>query len=507
MIGAGVRGTLRVLAFLLCLCVFAAYLAPEWLALFKTWPYAYQNGWDEYVYLSWQGALGARNIPGYFPLYLVVALHKLGMSGAIQNLIFDTLLPPLTAYFVFRSLRMIGVDRHHAWPYSVIICFASVLFNYSNPLLTEHISKYDSAPTFMAGWENYPSILRTPSPEVSYLLIAAAVFAFLKYRRKWILLTPLPLLYYYVAVPYCILLGGAMLATLTNAIAMRPAIRIALSSLVAFALAGIVAGILSHHMGDYAAALRNSAATYLETRKFQWPIAALACGGFFVVIKIGRIADRDARLTHWMIWLLAAMFATGNLQLITGVMISQKNYYDYGISALAGVACALALQTIANDLVKTLATVVVLAAIAYLTTNSQLFWYDYSAQLAQKAEPITDEVRKDPQHAVVSNWMVSSIIAYATPRMVAPPLSFQNVYPFVERQCDLNPQLVDGALAFARARLGAEDPAFKSLRDMREMGRRFSELAKAQPYKNRAYCESARYQPSNFFLRSIGVGP
>ena len=31
----------------------------------------YVNAWDEETYLSYQGALGARNIPGYYVLYLV----------------------------------------------------------------------------------------------------------------------------------------------------------------------------------------------------------------------------------------------------------------------------------------------------------------------------------------------------------------------------------------------------------------------------------------------------
>lgn len=500
MIHPSIKNSLCVLTFGLSICVFAAYLAPEWLALFKTQTYVYQNGWDEYVYLSWQGALGARNIPGYFPLYLVVELQRLGVSGAIQNLAFDTLLPPLTAYFIFRSLELSGVKPIRACAYAVIICFASILFNATNPLLTTYLSRHDTAAMLMGGWENYPSILRTPSPQTSYLFVAMAVFGFLKYRKPWLLLVPLPLLYYYVAVPLCLLIAGGAIYALTKPISVRPVQRIVFSSLIAFISAGLVATVLSHHMGDYSAALHTSTATYLESHKFQIPIAALVLGGSFVVMSAIGMVRHEARWSHWMLWLCAAMFATGNLQLITGTMISQKNYYDYGVSILGGVATVLILEAIESEVLSTLATILVLAVVAYFTTTSQLFWYDYSVNMAQKADPIAEQVRKDPQHAVVTDWMVSSYITYGTPKMIAPPLSFQNVYPFVERQCSLNPKLEESAITFAKMKLGVQSATFISLRDMREIARRFSDVAKAQPYKDMGYCQRAHYELDNFHL-------
>lgn len=503
MIWSRIRTPLRVLILGLCICVFAAYLVPEWRALSDVHSYFYQNAWDEYVYMSWQGALGARHIPGYYPLYLVVELQKLGISGSIQNLAFDTLLPPLTAYFIYRSLRLCGIEALRACSYSVIICFASVLFNATNPLLTTFLSKHDPAATLMGGWEDYPSILRTPSPQTSYLFIAMALFGFLRYRKPWILLTPLPLLYYYTAIPFCFLVAGGAISVLTRPIPMQPVARIALCSLIAFISAGVVADVLSNHMGPYAAVLHTSAATYFESHKFQIPIVALACGGIFFFVNATGIARNRAPWTHWMLWVCAATFATGNLQLITGTMISQKNYYDYGVSILGGMAIALILEVIASEVANAVATIMVLAVVAYFTMTSQLPWYRLSIDVTRQAAPVIEPARKDPQHAVVTDWMISSIVTYGTAKMIAPPLSFQNVYPFVERQCDLNGMLEDSALAYAMTQLGIQSATFKSLSDMRELARQFSDITKAQPYKNLEYCQPTRYEPAGFRLLSV----
>ena len=141
--------------------------------------YTFVNAWDEETYLSYQGALGARNTPGYYGLYIVSFLHELGVSGSIQNLLFDSLLIPLTIFFTMSSLNYIIKDKSLSFFYSIIILFSSVLFNYCNPLIQflygeRHLS------TIVSGWESYPSVIRTPNPLFSYFILSITIYIFLK---------------------------------------------------------------------------------------------------------------------------------------------------------------------------------------------------------------------------------------------------------------------------------------------------------------------------------------
>jgi hypothetical protein len=106
--------------------------------------FVFANGWDEVFYLSRQGILAVKNTPGFFPLYLNLLLHHLGLSGAVQNLIFDTILPRATAWLAYLTLRLRNVDPVRAVAYATPICFGSVLFNANNPLISRMLGKLES---------------------------------------------------------------------------------------------------------------------------------------------------------------------------------------------------------------------------------------------------------------------------------------------------------------------------------------------------------------------------
>src|ERR1700712_4777488 len=85
--------------------VFLTYLIPQWYSFFTSKAFVFTNGWDEEFYLSWQGVLALKGAVGTYSLYLSWLMHMMGISGSVQNLLLDTLLPPLTALLVYLCLR------------------------------------------------------------------------------------------------------------------------------------------------------------------------------------------------------------------------------------------------------------------------------------------------------------------------------------------------------------------------------------------------------------------
>ncbi|MFN3715747.1 MAG: hypothetical protein ACK4R8_03365, partial [Thiobacillus sp.] len=318
------------------LMVLLAYLLPEWAAFARSEVFVFVNGWDEETYLSWQGVLGGRNDPGYFILHLYGLLHEAGLSGAVQNLLSDTIFPLLTVLLVMQSLRRLGVEAVRAFAYAVLVLFSSTLFNYANPVVKGLLGEYDGTAFLMAGWEMYPSILRTPNPQMSYFLLALAVYAWLRWRRFWLLLLPLPLLYYFVAVPYAFLLVMAVAMPVMRSrlgrISGWRAMALAGASVYLLMACGAVGLFMLAGYYDPDNWVVNNAWVFARTRMPQLPLALL----FILppVLALGRagLLDSGRGQGSRLLLLLLAALASANLHVVTGFMLSQKNYYDYGLS-------------------------------------------------------------------------------------------------------------------------------------------------------------------------------
>ena len=81
------RGGLSVLFVILA---YLSYAFPMIYAYFESVNFIYVNAWDEETYLSYQGALGALSVPGYWASGAIVyTLQHLGLSGGEVNILFD----------------------------------------------------------------------------------------------------------------------------------------------------------------------------------------------------------------------------------------------------------------------------------------------------------------------------------------------------------------------------------------------------------------------------------
>lgn len=490
------------------LIVLLSYLLPEWAAFVHSEVFVFVNGWDEETYLSWQGVLGARNDLGYFVLHLYSVLHEADLSGAMQNLLSDTLFPLMTVLLVMQSFRLRGVEAVRAFAYAVLVLFSSTLFNYANPVIKSLLGAYDATAFLMAGWELYPSLLRTPNPQLSYFLLALAVYAWLRWRRFWLLLLPLPVLYYFVAVPYAFLIAlGVALPVVGRSLGLATWQTTAVSAVAVYVLMALGAVGLFTLAGYYDPDnwVMNNAWVFARSRFPQLPVVLLFILPVALVLwRFGQL-DSGRIQGRALLVLILAVIGSVNLHVVTGFMLSQKNYYDYGLSILFGLMLVVVLEWIRDRRLADWALVVLLAIVAIPTLTSHLYFYQQATEISAKAAPIIDQVRRDPLRAVIPDLDVSSRMAYSTARLPAPPFSYQYYFQFIEKQCSYYPELLSAGLAQARQDLAGHGAVLVGLESTAANIGRGQIESRAVSYKNASYCEPEDYQPKDFKL--LGIQP
>lgn len=480
-----------------------AILAPEWWAFFKSDVFVFVNGWDEETYLSWQGILGIKDNPGYYLLYFYWVLHQIGLSGAVQNLVSDTIFFPFTIYFVFLSLKHINFGANRGLAYAVLICLSSVLFNYANPLVSYTLGSYDGSAIFMAGHEYYPSILRTPNPQVSYFLIALSVYGFLRHRRAWILLLPLPFLYFHVAVPYVFLLGLVVSQQIfIKRFRLSAPGSTVIASVTIFFLLSLGLTLLFFLGGLYKLdnVIRQSSHVFIESRRPQIPLMLIFLGFFYLIIiyfKWGRASNSPIVALGCLA--MAALLSV-NVHVVAGFMLSQKNYYDYGLSVLFGLGLVLMIEMLFNETIRYWVILVTLFSVGYVALHSQYLNAKYAISMSAKIAPILKEVRKDSLHSIISPLDVSSLVAYSTPQLLAPPFSYLYYFGFIARQCSGYEILLDNALTYAKVELQYQPERLNELMQTVSTIERGRREASAMPYLERDYCRAVSYREKNFAL-------
>lgn len=438
---------------IVALLVVFSCLLPGWLAYYQSDSFVFVNAWDEETYLSMQGALGASALPGYYISYVNYILNVLGMSGAIQNLIFDTLLFPGSIYLIALSLKRFGVGVGKELELAVVICLSSVLFNYANPATGIILGSYNSTALLMAGWEYYPSILRTPNPQFSFFLVALAVYIFSKHRKWWLLLLPLPLLYYYVAVPYLIFIGACAFDFLFSRInVFAKGGRLIFSLVCSYFFVCIALVVFFYVGGLYSPEnpIRSNSFVFYESRFPQLPLYLLALGGLFGGASALKLVNINSRIEQVLFLLAGSALATVNVHVVSGFMLSQKNYYDYGVSMLLGVFLAFFILLVKFERFRTLILVFILVAVGVPSFLVQMRDYEASIYIGGKIDQIINEVKKDPLHSLILDRDVSSKVAYSQANLISPPFSYLYNFPFISRQCEFYEDLLDRAVLFTK---------------------------------------------------------
>jgi len=508
---------------LCCTLLFVAYLIPPIYTYFHREYYAYTNAWDEETYLSYQGALGMRNAPGYFfSSYCVLLMHELGISGGAQNFLLDLVVPIFVFLLAVGALSHYGVDKSRSLFCASILVFGSVFFNQSNPLVFWIVSK--NLPHLTSALECYPSILRTPNPQLGYLLIALFGFLAVKKKALYLLLIPLPFLYWSLAIPYAFILFSLFLYR-----------KLIPRSLYGYVLVNLAAGMVIGGITYLAFALVVAYRPGLAETRFASPfhsglysITFVASLIMYGVTLVASVLTRQpiGRKYHFVyITLITCLAFIANVQIFTQVRLDPKNLQDSaGTVIAASILCLSAFQLsgmLRSSMTKRTARVLglignygVLMAMLFLVLLTRGFeprHMRYRIFLNHDiAQHDLDQIIRDPLHAIIPWDMTSARMSLIAPKILIPPFSYQYDFPMVNKLCSRNEELVRQAYEYVKnhvdenaALLQAFDHISGNVDDY------FSAVIATQhiPYKdNEVVCNQDSYMNNRFFVVPLKDG-
>lgn len=460
----------------------AAYLTPVLVNLAHNNYIAYTNGWDEETYLSYQGALAFMGRPGYASASLVVLLHNLGLSGGLQNLLFDVVAPLATLHFTRRALLQLGVERAPAAIGSCLLVFGSVLFNRANPMIWViweagsprlgvvlsgyppilarpllALSVLADSPHWVMALESYPSILRTPNPQLSYVLVSGFALLCLRTRRLHWLFWPLPLLYWAVGIPYLYVLVAVLLYRRARSSSLWTHFAVAG---LALALTGAATRLLVRTALDWDDTVRYDPSSLGAGAQLALS-PPLLFGGVALAAILAMCRRRESLGTLRAPALVATsgLFFITNLPLLARVRLYRPGLQDAAGSLLASFLLCLLLHGL-RDLgsgrngsrVFRLAPAVALVLVLATTMVSQGFDIGRLQYRVFLNQPLSNEsvgrIKSDATHAVLLASDLRGRATLMAPRLLAPPFAYQYHFPRVYNRCSLYSDWLGGAQAF-----------------------------------------------------------
>jgi len=499
-----------IITFILVL-FFASYIIPMLYAYISSDLFIYVNAWDEETYMTYQGALGTLKEPGYFPAsFITLFFQRIGISGSMQNLIFDLVLIPIMTLLLYKVLLKFKIDHFYAFVFTVIILFSSVLFNYSNPWLVEIFPIRDIR-FLMFGYESYATVLRSPNPQLSYLLVVLAIYIFQKNHKNFILFLPFPFLYFYVAVPYFYFLIIYLYIKKFNK--EMNFSNIFKSSLFAYIFISLGLILMDKLFLQNSIIPTLSKEYYFRTHEIFIPLVSIL-SFLFVVFQYSIYLKRKKNILLILIYLqtclFLAVFLIANLQLISGYILSYKNYYDYSFSILAGISISIFIysltQAFTNRYFLYFSILIFILPMLYMNFASQGFNFSkmqykiYMGGTIPKSE--LNKIREDTTHALIDSLNFRSKVAYGIPMIVLPPFSYQYNFPFINKQCVYNQILYENAIKYIYENHPKSLNYFKNM----YIGYTNSINKFNYAYSNKIpYCNQPLYSNPNFFLISVNT--
>ncbi|QAY87758.1 hypothetical protein [Pseudomonas arsenicoxydans] len=437
-----ISGSLALKIFFVVLA-YLSYSIPMIYAYFESVNFIYVNAWDEETYLSYQGALGSLAVPGYWASGAIVyTLQVVGLSGGEINIIFDCLLTPITFFLLVFILRGLNVEYGRALIYATVILFSPILFNFGNPLVSHLAREYK---VLGYGWEYYQSVLRTPEPQLSYFFVVLAVAGYLKTRKMLCLFVLLPLLYFYVGISYAyflvcvfILLSSRFFNKCLNF--WRISIACIVSYLV-ISFGFMIFDFLFLSKDPFIAATPDA---YIKSHAPMLPVSGIVtfCLLLLQLALASRYAIKDNKHVHAQFFIVLSLFLICNIHVVSGVMLSYKNYIDYSSSLVAGVGIVVFLDFLRCHAIKGERFVffVVVSLILYLTFKAYGFSfskveYKYFRGLQFNSVEEYKAVSNDPMSIVIQDSDLSAKLPYSVSKMAVPLFSYQYNFPLVANGC------------------------------------------------------------------------
>ncbi len=135
---------------------------------------------------------------------------------------------------------------------------------------------------------------------------------------------------------------------------------------------------------------------------------------------------------------LLIIFFISNFQVLTGYMLSYKNYFDYGLSIIIGISTMIFFLSLYNLLGKVV-FVFSLLFILYLSLKSNGFDFEKINYKIWTGYQISDKDREiilnKPESSIILDLDLNSKISYSKAKTIIPLFSYQYIFPFINNQC------------------------------------------------------------------------
>jgi len=503
---------------ILCVCFFTAYLIPPVYSYCHRNYFAYVNAWDEETYLSYQSAVNSMRTPGYFfSSTFVFLMHEMGISGGAQNLLLDVIVPLAILFLATAAFSHFGIGKSKALFYSLILVFGSVLFNRANPAINSIVSR--DLPHLVSALENYPSILRSPNPQLSYLLIVICSYLAIRRRSVLFLWIPLPFMYWSVAIPYAF-------AIVAYSVYRRLRPKRYYQFLILNIAVGLILGGLSYGLLTVVLRISPGFLPNVFAEEFHSPmcsvtlLASLFLYGiaWFTGLVTQQRMKRDFHFVYIM--LISCLLFIVNLQVFTRVRLDPKNLQDSSGVFIASAILALTIHLVFDMARRGLsrkvfvglsvfgkyATLIVILCLVLITQGFSFSQFRYKIFLnfeISKAQ--LSRIKQDPLHAIIPWDMVSAKMTLIAPKISAPPFSYQ--YRFVNKTCSLNESLMRRAYDYVKAHVAENEAlqeAYSHITRNVELYFETVNETKNTPYKNnKRVCAEGDYSGDDFYIVNL----
>ena len=381
----------------------------------------YSNAFDEATYLSYDGAMSSRSLT-HMAEYLVVTMHRMGVSGGYLNLVFDVVCPAVTVVLLRRVAAVLGFSALESIVYPFVIVALPVVFGYSNPYYSRlYASNFNSGGLSWITLPEayYPPFFRTPEPQLSLAVAALAVYLAIRWQSYLVALAVAPFIYPFVGIPYTFVVVALMIHDRLTATA--PAIRAFLAIATSYVL---TSGTI---LAFYLVFVRRTALEeFLPPTRM--PLLSGTGAAAMVVYLLARSRlDRRDRVVALI--LAVAPTAVVNTQLISGFLQAPNNLeQSFGVIALAAV-CVLAMKTAGERpwmLLPAAAGSCWLLAIyasQVFAVNSSIF------QRIPLSTQLLDAMKTEPESLVVDNPDLADVLSLAAPRLHYSALAHSQTVP------------------------------------------------------------------------------
>jgi hypothetical protein len=488
---------------------FFVYLVPAAIVFVSRHAFTFTNGWDEESYLSYQGAIGATALPGYVLSWVNVLLHELGLSGAMQNVLLDVVVPVLVFGVSVSVAKRLGASNDASWCLGLVVSLGSILFNSVNPLV-------QLLGPIRPEWLTIPpdpglAILRTPHPQLSFGLIAVAAMTYVATKRLWVLFIPVPFVYWAVMPAYLYLVLCWTVVQQSGWVSWRRLV--ILNGAILVVAGGLMFAAVRVALW-WSPDFRSS--RFAEVAAVQEPVLTLQAllGVLFFGLAVPLISrHRHApQLRAVGMAIVGALLFVANLSTFTGIQLNPNSVHAATSPTLVAVLFAL-LLLVAFSQLDAGATLARLGArglrtaigggLLYLMVMGAGFDPDrlQFRVFANEDLPLEDvrRVQQDPLHALIPHAGLSGKLALTAPRMMMPAFASQYTFSFVYKDCVLNEALhVEAVAAFRTLSLPPGQLREFELHEqyIRENIAKFHE----QPFRvGTRYCTSATYAPGEFY--------